>query len=121
MKLSILSNKIDSFTKEMTKTLLGRWTFYQVRGLTHGCPRKPDPCGARICAESMGVDPRKCIFLGDSWIDMETGIRAGMAPFGALWGYQDRSVLLSHGALVLLEGPRDLLAYLNGDSRSSAG
>ena len=115
INLSILSNKMDSFTKEMTKALLGRWKFHEVRGLKPGCPRKPDPCGAKICAESMGVDPGQCIFLGDSGIDMETATRAGMAPFGALWGYQNRNILLGKGAIVLLEDPGNLLDYIDGD------
>jgi phosphoglycolate phosphatase len=115
IKFSILSNKMDSFTKEMAKILLGSWIFQEVRGLIPGCPRKPDPYGARMCAERMGVDPKQCIFLGDSGIDMETATRAGMAPFGALWGYQDREILLSKGAIVLLEDPGNLIDYIDKD------
>jgi len=118
IKLSILSNKLDSFTKAMARTLLRKWSFHEVRGLSPDCPRKPDPCGARICAERMGADPMRCIFLGDSAIDMVTATRAGMTPFGALWGYQDRERLLSHGARVLLDDPRDLLCYVGGDTGS---
>jgi phosphoglycolate phosphatase len=114
IKLSILSNKIDSFTKEMTRVLLGKWNFSEVRGLSPDCPRKPDPCGAGICAGRMGVNPVQCIFLGDSWIDMETAVRANMAPFGALWGYQERGLLISYGAKVLLNDPRDMLRYVDG-------
>jgi phosphoglycolate phosphatase len=112
VKLSILSNKLDSFTKVMARAYLQKWTFHEVRGLSPDCPRKPDPCGARICAERMGVSTTSCIFLGDSAIDMETATGAGMFPFGALWGYQDSERLLLHGAKVLLDDPRDLLHYV---------
>jgi phosphoglycolate phosphatase len=112
MALSILSNKIDSFTKAMAASLLSHWKFAEVRGLSPDTPRKPDPTGARICAERMGVEPQDCIFVGDSDIDMETAGRAGMTAFGALWGYQDRQRLIDHGARFLLDDPRDLLGYL---------
>jgi phosphoglycolate phosphatase len=112
MALSILSNKLDSFTKAMAASLLPNWKFAEVRGLSPDIPRKPDPAGARICANRMGVDPRHCIFVGDSAIDMETAGRAGMAAFGVLWGYQDKHLLINHGARILLDDPRDLLNYL---------
>jgi phosphoglycolate phosphatase len=112
IRLSILSNKLDDFTKTMARSLLPNWRFIEVRGLVPSVPRKPDPAGAYLCAERMGVDPIHCIFVGDSAIDMDTAGRAGMAPFGALWGYQDRQRLMNHGARVLLDDPRDLLGYL---------
>jgi phosphoglycolate phosphatase len=112
IRLSILSNKLDDFTKTMARSLLPNWRFIEVRGLAPSVPRKPDPAGAYLCAERMGVDPMHCIFVGDSIIDMDTANRAGMAPFGALWGYQDRQRLMNHGARILLDDPRDLLGYL---------
>lgn len=120
MKLSILSNKMDSFTKLMAATLLPHWTFIEVRGLTPEVPRKPDPAGALICADRMAVEPSDCIFVGDSCIDMQTAKRAGMAAFGALWGYQDRERLLAGGADVLLNEPGELLGYILRQRKISA-
>lgn len=110
---SILTNKTDAFAKAMAAALLSRWSFANVRGLVPGCPRKPDPAGAILCAGVMQVSPQRCIFVGDSAIDMETAHRAGMAPFGVLWGYQDRERLLASGAKVILEDPLDLLRYMD--------
>jgi phosphoglycolate phosphatase len=112
MALSILSNKLDSFTKAMAASLLPHWKFAEVRGLSPDIPRKPDPAGARICAERMGVDPGHCIFVGDSAIDMETAGRAGMTAIGVLWGYQDKQLLMDHGAKILLDDPGDLLRHI---------
>lgn len=111
VKISILSNKLDVFTKAMAARLLPDWGFEEVRGLKPDCPRKPDPAGALLCAGSMGVNPVHCIFVGDSAIDMQTAVRAGMAPFGVLWGYQDREQLIMGGAEVLMHEPRELLGY----------
>ncbi|HPI91762.1 MAG TPA: HAD family hydrolase [Deltaproteobacteria bacterium] len=114
VRMSILSNKLDAFAKVMAEALLPRWRFFEVRGLTPECPKKPDPAGALLCAGSMDVSPAKCIFVGDSTIDMETAVRAGMEPCGVLWGYQDRQRLLAGGAHLLMDNPRDLLGYFPG-------
>ncbi|MBN2298658.1 MAG: HAD family hydrolase [Deltaproteobacteria bacterium] len=110
VKMSIFSNKLDSFTKDMVHELLGSWTFLAVKGLTSGIPRKPDPTGAVEIARTMQVEPERCVFVGDSGIDMLTGLRSGMLPVGVLWGYQDKETLISNGADTLISDPLDLLA-----------
>ncbi|HNY64974.1 MAG TPA: HAD family hydrolase [Deltaproteobacteria bacterium] len=113
---SVLSNKLDSFTKEMVRELLGSWEFFEVRGLEFGSPRKPDPAQALQIAGSLQLDPREMLFVGDSGIDMETATRAGMVPVGVLWGYQSREKLVKGGAGILIEEPGELLGHLQGDS-----
>lgn len=114
VKLSVFSNKLDAFTKEMVTVLLSSWHFHAVLGLNPDIPRKPDPAGALEIAHKMHVEPQQCIFVGDSVIDMETAARASMRPVGVLWGYQDRDKLISGGAADLLSNPLDLLPILAG-------
>ncbi len=114
VKVSVLSNKLDVFTKEMVQVLLGAWQFHSVVGLNNDIPRKPDPSGALEIAHKMHVEPKQCIFVGDSNIDMETAVGAGMRPVGVLWGYQDRDRLVKSGAVDLLSDPLDLLPILAG-------
>jgi len=54
MKMSVLSNKPDDFTKIMIKTLLPEWIFAQVRGARPDFPQKPDPASACLMAEGTG-------------------------------------------------------------------
>ncbi|HON37258.1 MAG TPA: HAD family hydrolase [Deltaproteobacteria bacterium] len=109
---SVLSNKLDSFAKQMVSALLGDWNFFEVRGLVQGLPRKPDPHIALEMADSLGLPAEQVIFVGDSDIDMETAVRAGMVPVGVLWGYQTPERLTSAGAFALLSSPRELLGIL---------
>ena len=109
---AVLSNKLDSFTKLMVRSLLGGFSFFQVRGLVAGQPRKPDPRAALEIAQDMRLTPEEMIFVGDSDIDMETGKRAGMTPVGVSWGYQAPEKLILSGACVILDAPGDLLKYL---------
>ncbi len=110
--LAVLSNKLESFTRTMVEALLGSWNFFQVRGLEFGRPRKPDPSQAIAIAQDMRLDPEQILFTGDSDIDIQTALKAGMFPVGVLWGYQSRQQLISGGAEALIEKPGDLLGYV---------
>ncbi len=112
LSMAVLSNKLESFTRDMVEALLGSWRFSPVKGLNIGSPRKPDPAAALEIARNLGVEPGQIMFVGDSGIDMETAVRSGMLPVGVLWGYQSAGQLLDKGAAILLEHPLDLLLQL---------
>jgi phosphoglycolate phosphatase len=109
IRLSILSNKPDEFTKEMYRYFLGPWDFEIVMGASPGFPKKPDPAAALHIAGEMGLEPALFVFLGDSDNDMKTAVAAGMYPAGALWGFRDEDELRANGARVLLKRPEDIL------------
>lgn len=41
---------------------------------------KPEPEPALLALEKMGVSPEHAVMVGDTWSDMECGIRAGVVP-----------------------------------------
>lgn len=112
VKMAVLSNKIDHFTKMMVKKLLPDWNFQIVLGSRPNVPNKPDPTSAIEIANSFGVPPHEFIYLGDTSIDMETANNAGMYPIGALWGFRTAKELKDSGAKALIEKPMELLEYL---------
>ncbi len=111
-KMAVLSNKMDSFTRDMVKTLLGDWQFEEVLGAQPSIPRKPDPAGALLISRQCGVWPEEFLYLGDSNTDMQTAVNAGMYPVGALWGFQSADQLLAAGAQKLIAKPLELLTLL---------
>ena len=111
-KMAVLSNKMDSFTRDMVKTLLADWQFEEVLGAQPSIPRKPDPAGALLISRQCGVRPEEFLYLGDSNTDMQTAVNAGMYPVGALWGFQEVEQLLAAGAQTLIEKPLELLTLL---------
>ena len=112
IKAAVLSNKSDDFTKRMAAALLPGFDFEMVLGDRPGVPRKPDPAAALEIAGSIGIDPGEIIFVGDSGIDMETAVRAGMVGVGVLWGFREEKELLAHGAKKLIRHPSELLEIL---------
>jgi phosphoglycolate phosphatase len=111
-KMAVLSNKMDSFTRDMVKNLLADWQFEEVLGAQPSIPRKPDPTGALLISRQCGVRPEEFLYLGDSNTDMQTAVNAGMYPVGALWGFQSADQLLAAGAQKLIAKPLELLTLL---------
>lgn len=107
--MAILSNKPHPATLDCAAGMLGRWTWAAAAGHRDGVPKKPDAAPALQIAEELGVPPRRCLFVGDTEVDMLTARNAGMTPIGVLWGFRDRSDLTDHGAAHLIESPRQLL------------
>ena len=62
--------------------------FDHVQG-TDGFPSKPEPDIIFRTLEVFDVNPRDCLFIGDSAADMEAGRRAGVRTCGARYGYGD--------------------------------
>ena len=112
IKMAVLSNKMDNFTREMVKNLLGNWRFEEVLGAQPSIPRKPEPTGALLISRQCGVRPEEVLYLGDSNTDMQTAVNAGMYPVGALWGFQSADQLLAAGAQKLIAKPLELLTLL---------
>ncbi|MBN1151993.1 MAG: HAD family hydrolase [Dehalococcoidia bacterium] len=116
IRLAVLSNKPQVYVGPMISTILGRWKFEHVFGESPDLPRKPDPAGALLIAQRMGLNPKQCIYMGDSGVDMETAVAAGMFGVGALWGFRDEPELRAGGANLLATHPRDVIAFLDSQS-----
>lgn len=111
LRLGVLSNKPDFFTKLFVSTLLGRWPFAPVLGQREGVPKKPDPAGALESARLMDVSPAETLFVGDSGVDMATAKAAGMTAVGVLWGFRGADELKANGADALAAEPGDILRF----------
>ena len=111
--LAILSNKSHGFTVNCVRDLLSRWRFKTVFGLRDDVPRKPDPAGAVEISLLLKTVPDRMLYLGDTAIDMQTAVSAGMYPVGALWGFRTREELLQNGARALIQHPVELLKLVN--------
>jgi phosphoglycolate phosphatase len=112
IRMAILSNKPQDFTRQCVNAFLLRWHFEMVIGATANVPRKPHPAAALTIAETMQIPPADFLYLGDTNIDMQTAIAAGMYPVGVLWGFRDRPELEAAGAKMILAQPEDLLKLI---------
>jgi phosphoglycolate phosphatase len=109
LKLAILSNKPDDFTGLCVDRFFPANTFQCVQGQREGIPKKPDPAGALIIAERLGMEPAEILYVGDTATDMKTGKSAGMKTAGVLWGFREISELEQNGADYIVSHPREIV------------
>jgi phosphoglycolate phosphatase len=109
---AIVSNKPHDLTLRSVDVLFKGVAFGAVLGERKGVAPKPDPAIALEAASLLGVKPETCLYVGDSGIDMQTAVAAGMFPVGALWGFRGREELLANGAKALIEHPMELMTLL---------
>lgn len=110
VRVAVLSNKQDAFVKETVQKLYPD-VFDVIRG-PRDLPEKPDPAGALAIARELGAEPDECAFIGDSDIDMRTGVNSGMLPVGVSWGYRSEECLLEAGAKYIVHDPAELVSLL---------
>ncbi|MBR2260019.1 MAG: HAD family hydrolase [Blautia sp.] len=109
--LAVCSNKPDEAAVQVIEQMYPG-VFDVVIGQKDGRKRKPSPDMPLAAAQSFGVSPEECMYVGDSGTDMLTGKAAGMFTVGVLWGYRDLEELEENGADNAVFAPEDLLGLL---------
>lgn len=101
--LAIVSNKPDSAVKALCAQYFpGIFAL----GETPGCPRKPAADMVFKAMEAIGAE--KCIYVGDSEVDVLTARNAKVPCLSVLWGFRDRQELEAVGAQYFCETPGTL-------------
>lgn len=113
MKLTVLSNKPHRQAVHVVEEVFGKEMFDWVQGQQEGIPRKPDPYAAIQIAEKFGVKPEECVYIGDSEVDVATGMAARMKTLGVTWGFRSVEQLKEAGATILLDRPVQILEEIN--------
>lgn len=108
IKLGVVSNKPDFATVSVVRSIFGE-SFEFVRGGRDGVPLKPAPDAPLALLGEMGGSVDQCAFVGDTSVDILTAKGMGCAlSVGVLWGFRDRSDLVSSGADAIVESASEL-------------
>ena len=110
LHFAVASNKYQQGTEQLVKEFFGKYDFVKVLGQRDGMPIKPDPL---IVKEAMSGMPDitidEVIYIGDSNVDMETGINAGVRTVGVTWGFRTREELAAYNPYALIDNPLEIL------------
>ena len=101
--LAVVSNKPDSAVKPLCREYFG--TVFAL-GERRDSPRKPAPDMLWRAMAAIGVE--KCIYVGDSEVDILTASNAGVPCLSVTWGFRDRDALLAAGGKYFCDDPRQL-------------
>lgn len=107
-KLAVLSNKPHDLTVRVCEQLLGRWPFAVIAGQRSGKAHKPDPAAFLDVAAELAIDPKECVMIGDSEVDVATGRAAGVRSIAVSWGLRAVDILAAAGPDHLVHTPAQL-------------
>lgn len=117
MKVAVVTNKAQEMADKVVTSAYGD-VFDCVFGKREGIPSKPDPTATITVMNKLCVKPDECIFIGDSGVDVLTGVNSGAVPVGELWGYREEDELLNGGAKYIIGKPEELLSIIDEINRA---
>ena len=101
--IAVVSNKPDSAVKPLCEEFFPG--FYAL-GESAACPRKPAPDMVYKAMADIGVE--RCVYIGDSEVDLLTAKNAGVPCLTVLWGFRDRPQLEKNGAVYFCDAVAQL-------------
>ncbi len=105
--LAIVSNKPDSAVKSLCRDY---FPHIFALGETPDHPRKPAPDMVLHAMDAIGVE--KCIYVGDSEVDVLTARNANVQVLSVLWGFRDRAEIEDAGGKYFCDDPAQLIPAL---------
>lgn len=109
----VVTNKSARFTEPLTFAMPLFATAGAVVSGDSTPHAKPHPAPLLEAASRLGLNPDRCIYVGDDHRDIVAGLAAGMGTVAATYGYLgDRADPLQWGAHAVVNSPLDLLQLL---------
>ena len=113
LRWGVVTNKSARFSEPLTR---GMPLFATAGTVVSGdtTPHaKPHPAPLLEAARRLGVDPVRCIYVGDDERDIQAGLAAGMGTVAADYGYLgDKADTAAWGAHARIKSPQELLQLL---------
>lgn len=107
--LAVASNKYQQATESLIPHFFPTIRFCAVLGQREGIPTKPDPHIVEEIRRSASVETSDILYVGDSGVDMQTAINAGVEAAGVTWGCRPRPELEKFNPRWIVDQAQELL------------
>lgn len=114
IKTAVVSNKPDEAVKKLSEEYFGGRMDYAV-GAKDGRRCKPYPDMVDAALEALGETREGAVFIGDSEVDVQTGLNAGLPVIAVSWGFRSRKTIAEAGATVIADDAAALAKLLLGE------
>jgi phosphoglycolate phosphatase len=104
---AVVSNKVDEGVQELVKAYFPG-LFDLAVGERPTVKPKPAPDMVFAALETLGIDIRDAVFIGDSDVDLKTAQNAGIDGIFVDWGFRTPEVLRALGAEIIVSTPEDV-------------
>ena len=113
IKLAVASNKYEQATRALIDTYFPEIDWCAVFGQREGVPTKPDPTIVNeILAAADITDKSEVLYVGDSGVDMQTAINAGLDAVGVTWGCRSRQELESFSPRAVVDTAEEIFSLI---------
>jgi phosphoglycolate phosphatase len=112
LRMAVASNKYQEATVKLVKHYFPMIDFVEVLGQREGINVKPDPTIVFDILQKAGVSKEETLYVGDSGVDMQTAINAGVDAIGVTWGFRPRTELEDFHPMGLIDQAEELLGFL---------
>ena len=112
VQMAVASNKYQEGAETVIRHFFGRFPFAAFLGQQEGFPLKPDPAIVALCMQAAGVKEEDVLYVGDSDVDMQTCLGAGVDTVGVTWGFRSREELEAFRPLAVVDTPAQLETFL---------
>ncbi|MBR6180818.1 MAG: HAD-IA family hydrolase [Prevotella sp.] len=106
-KVAVVSNKFDAATKALCQHFFASLVDVAI-GESERVRKKPAPDTVMEALRLLEVEKEQAVYIGDSDVDIATARNSGIPCISVTWGFRDRTFLLGHGALILVENPAEI-------------
>ena len=110
--LAVASNKYQSATEKLIARYFPHINFVCVLGQRQGIPVKPSPDIVHEIMEKANVSRSDTLYVGDSGVDMQTAINAGIDSVAVSWGFRPRAELEAFRTLAIIDKAEDLKNWI---------
>lgn len=93
LQLAVASNKYQAATEKLVAHYFPEIHFIAVLGQREGIAVKPHPAIVYDILKVTKVQPEEVLYVGDSGVDMQTALHAGVTACGVTWGFRPRKEL----------------------------
>ena len=112
IQIAVASNKYQEATVKLVKQYFPDIDFIEILGQREGINVKPDPTIVFDILQKADVSKEDILYVGDSGVDMQTAINAGVDAVGVTWGFRPRAELESFQPMGLIDKAEELLGFI---------
>lgn len=117
LKLAIISNKPDAAVQPFAEGAFHGLVSLAM-GELPGIARKPAPDMLEMAADRLGVELSRCLYVGDTEVDLQTAANTGIDCVCVTWGFRTRDELLRSGAAQIVDNTEELMQTITGNALS---
>lgn len=116
IKIAANSNKKNEYTTNIMHKLFPLIDFVATIGERKGIPNKPDPASALEIIKKMNLQKDEVLYIGDSEVDMMTGINAKVRTVACLWGFRTKEEIKNYSPVLYAESPCDIDKFIKEEN-----